>query len=110
MKDILQFQDVDLEGEVDFQTADVFGLEAEDKAALLGRLRGNVSISDADGSIGIESLNARVVDTDLLSMSVTLVLDDLRGKDELKFKQKQSLVSGQCPLRSKATPVSLITS
>lgn len=93
VKDILQFQGVDLKGEVDFQTANAFGLEAEDKAALLGRLQGNVAISDADGSIGIETLKAKVTETELLSMNIEFVLDDLRDKDELKFKSSLNIPS-----------------
>jgi len=93
VKDVLQFQGVDLKGEIDFQTSDALGLEAEDKAALLGRLQGNVAISDADGSIGIETLKAQVTDTDLLSMSIEFVLDDLREKDELKFKTSLDIPS-----------------
>ncbi len=93
VKDILQFQGVDLQGEIDFQTADALGLEAEDKAALLGRLQGKVAVSDADGSIGIESLKAQATETDLLSMSVEFVFDDLRARDELAFKTSLNIPS-----------------
>lgn len=93
VKDVLHFEGVDLQGEIDFQTADALGLEAEDKADLLGRLQGNVAISDADGSIGIESLKAQVTETDLLSMSIEFVLDDLREKDELSFKTSLNIPS-----------------
>ncbi|MGI9403217.1 MAG: AsmA-like C-terminal region-containing protein [Hyphomicrobium sp.] len=93
VKDVLKFQGVDLQGAIDFQTADALGLEAEDKAALLGRLQGNVAVSDADGSIGIESLKAQVTETDLLSMSVEFVFDDLRAKDELTFKTSLNIPS-----------------
>ena len=93
IKDILQFQGVSLKGEIDFKTADVVLLEAEDTASQLGRLQGELAISDADGSIGIETLKARVTGTDLISMNVAFIVDDLRAGDEIKLKTSLKIPS-----------------
>lgn len=85
IKDILEFQGIELSGKVDFLTADFFDLAAEERAAALGHLTGSVAVSDADGSLGIEQLSAKVSDSALLALSIDLVFDDLANADELKF-------------------------
>ena len=55
VKDIIGFKGVSLNGQIDFLTADLFDLAAEENAEALGHLFGDVTISDADGSLGIES-------------------------------------------------------
>jgi len=83
--DVLQFQGVELKGDVDFLTADFLDLAAEDKAPLLGHITGNVAVSDADGSLGIEQFAAKVTDSSVLALSVNLIFDDLANANELKF-------------------------
>jgi hypothetical protein len=85
VKDIIAFTGVDLKGEIDFLTADFLDLAAEDHAEELGHLSGSVAISDADGSLGIEQLSAKVTDSDLIKLSVDLVFDDLAEANELRF-------------------------
>ncbi len=91
IKDILEMKGVDLNGSVDFEIASTLGLAAEDNSAALGRLQGTVSVSDADGSIGIESLSASSADTTLLDLKLDLVFDDIKKTDELKFDTKLSI-------------------
>ena len=85
VKDIIDFKGVDLKGKVDFPTADFFDLAAEKNAASLGHLTGQVALTDADGSLGIELFSAEVTDSSLLKLSIDLVFDDLRNADDLKF-------------------------
>lgn len=85
VKDIIDFKGVELKGKVDFPTADFFDLAAEKNAASLGHLTGQVALTDADGSLGIESFSAKVTDSSLLKLSIDLVFDDLRNADDLKF-------------------------
>ena len=85
IKNVLQFEGVELKGSIDFLTADFLDLAAEDKAALLGHIKGDIAVSDADGSLGIEEFNASVTDSDLLKLSIDLVFDDLAHESEIKF-------------------------
>jgi AsmA family protein len=85
VKDIISFKGVDLKGEIDFLTADILDLAAEEHAEDLGHLSGHVAISDADGSFGIEQLSAKVTDSSLIKLAVDLVFDDIPEAKELKF-------------------------
>ncbi len=85
VKDIIGFKGVDLKGQIDFRTADFLDLAAEEHAPELGHLSGNVAISDADGSLGIESLTAKVTDSPLIKLNIDLVFDDIPEAKELKF-------------------------
>ncbi len=85
VKDIISFKGVDLKGEIDFLTADFLDLAAEEHAEELGHLVGNIAISDADGSLGIESLTANVTDSALIKLAIDLVFDDIPEAKELKF-------------------------
>jgi hypothetical protein len=77
---------VELKGNVDFLTADFLDLAAEDKAPLLGHIKGDIAVSDADGSLGIEDFRASVTDSALLKLSIDLVFDDFADEDEIKFE------------------------
>ncbi len=85
VKNIIQFQGVDLKGAIDFRTADFLDLAAEENAEKLGHLKGNIALSDADGSLGIEALTAEVVNSVLLALRINLVFDDLNKADDLVF-------------------------
>jgi AsmA family protein len=85
IKDVLEFQGVELKGNINFLTADFLDLAAEDKAPLLGHIKGDIAVSDADGSLGIEAFNASVTDSTLLKLSIDLVFDDLEHEDEIQF-------------------------
>ena len=85
VKDILTFQGIDLKGKIDSLTADFLDLAAEEHAEEFGHLRGKVAISDSDGSLGIETLTAKVTDSSLLKLSIDLVFDDVSEADEVKF-------------------------
>lgn len=86
IKDIISFQGVDLKGRINFLTADFLDLAAEEKAPLLGHLVGDIAVSDADGSLGIDQLDAKVIDSSLIQLGVNLVFDDFEDAKELVFK------------------------
>lgn len=85
IKDIIAFRGVDLEGKIDFFTADLLDLVAVEHAEVFGRLSGDVVISDADGSLGIKHLSAQVKDSSLIEMSIDLVFDDIPEAKGLTF-------------------------
>lgn len=85
VKDIIAFKGVDLKGQIDFLTADLLDFAAEERAEELGHLTGEIAISDADGSLGIESLSAKVTDSSLIKLSIDLVFDDLAQANEIEF-------------------------
>ena len=85
VKDIIDFEGVDLNGEISFLTADLLDLAAEANAEELGHFSGDFAISDADGTLGVEKLSAKVADSRLIALSAELVLDDLAEADKLKL-------------------------
>lgn len=85
VKDIIGFKGVGLKGDIDFLTADFLDLAAEEHAEAFGYLSGDVVISDADGSLGIEKLSAKVADSSLIKLSIDLAFDNLPEANELKF-------------------------
>ena len=85
VRDVIDFKGVDLKGKIDIPTADVFDLIAEKRVTELGHLTGDIALSDADGSLGLESLSAKVTDSKLIKLGVDLVFDDVRKADELKL-------------------------
>jgi hypothetical protein len=48
-------------------------------------LAGDISLSDADGSFGIDHLSAKVVDSDIWNLSVVFVLGAIRHLDEISL-------------------------
>ncbi len=84
--DLLDFDLVALTGRFDLATALVLDLERAAEGAGLGRLRGRFDLSDADGSLGLEALRGEVRETQLLSLSVAGVFDDLARRDELRVR------------------------
>ena len=88
VKDLLNFSGVDLKGQIDFLTTDFLDLAAEQRAEELGHLKGDIAISDADGSLGIETFDAEVTGSSLIALTVNLVFDDLEEAKELQFATK----------------------
>jgi hypothetical protein len=88
VKDLLNFAGVDLKGQIDFLTTDFLDLAAEQRAEELGHLKGDIAISDADGSLGIEAFDAEVTGSSLIALTVNLVFDDLEEAKELRFATK----------------------
>jgi len=83
--DLLGLTQLSLFGSFDIDTAPVLGFDAEDVRAKLGKLKGSFQLSDADGSAGLEKLDAKVTGTDILSLTMASVFDDFARGDGLKL-------------------------
>lgn len=105
IKDIISFQEVDLKGNVNFLTADFLDLAAEEKAPLLGRIVGDLAVSDADGSLGLDQFDAKVVGSSLLHLGINLVFDDIERGNELEFKTNLDIPSFKAFAAALGTPV-----
>lgn len=74
--DVLDFSQVELAGSIDMAVSDVLLLTGGAPQDL-GRMVGNIAISDADGTLGINAFTAELQDTDLITAKLALSLDDL---------------------------------
>lgn len=74
--DVLDFSQVELAGSLDMAISDILLLSGGSPEQL-GRLVGNIAISDADGTLGINAFTAELQGTDLISAKLALSLDDL---------------------------------
>lgn len=70
LADTLRLKGIDLSGSVNLRFADILDKVPADQAHKLGRLKGEVVISDAKGSLRIDKLDAIVTETDLLSLRI----------------------------------------
>ncbi|MEM7465068.1 MAG: hypothetical protein AAF362_20555, partial [Pseudomonadota bacterium] len=86
VRDALNFTGIDLSGKIDIPTVDALSLEGGNDPDALGYLRGEVSVSDEDGSLGIESLSGSVEGSELISLDLELKADDLADGDEIAVK------------------------
>ncbi len=74
--DVLDFSEVELAGSIDMAVSDVLLLPGGAPGDL-GRMVGNIAISDADGTLGINAFTAELQDSELISAKLALILDDL---------------------------------
>ena len=86
IEDAVSLTGTRLTGEFETQTARLLDFLEPDAALALGRLDGSFTLSDADGSLGIEDLTIAVTGSDLLSLSMEGVFDDLANRDTLGFQ------------------------
>jgi uncharacterized protein involved in outer membrane biogenesis len=84
--DLIRMNHVELSGNFETDTASLLGSHAPTKKSALGKVRGQFALSDADGSIGIEKLSAEVKETNLLSLSINGLFDDIKQRDDLRFE------------------------
>ncbi len=85
VKDIIDFKGVELKGVVDIPTTEFLDLTVKKDVAGLGRFTGDFAVSDADGSLGLEALSAKVTDSKLLALSLDLSYDDVTSGDDFKL-------------------------
>ncbi|MBB6309577.1 AsmA-like C-terminal region-containing protein [Xanthobacter tagetidis] len=76
VNDVLSLSGVDLSGSVDIPVASVLALP-EDSGNKLGRFVGSLSVSDADGGLGVDAFTVRIDDSELIEANLGLVLDNL---------------------------------
>jgi uncharacterized protein involved in outer membrane biogenesis len=81
--DLPSLKDVDASGQFDVGTTSLLELAGLESNPPLGQLRGSFSLSDEDGSLGLESLKADSIDTDLFSLSLEGKFDDFANHEEL---------------------------
>ncbi len=84
--DVLAMKRVELRGNFETEIASLLGPDAAIKEPELGKVRGRLDLSDADGSIGIDSLHVESIDTKLLSLSIEGQFGDIRQRDDLRFQ------------------------
>jgi len=70
MNDTLQLKGFDLAGTVNLRFADILDKVPADNAEKLGRLKGEIVITDAPGILRVDRLDAKITGTDLLSLHV----------------------------------------
>ena len=83
---LLALKQVAVSGNFEVPIARLLGPDISIEKPSLGEVRGKFDLSDADGSMGFEKLNAETINTDLFSLSAEGVFDDLVQRDELKFQ------------------------
>ncbi|MEP3277528.1 MAG: AsmA-like C-terminal region-containing protein [Stappiaceae bacterium] len=82
--DLLRLAEVNIGGHFNMPVSEILFTNAPDVSApALGRLKGTVLITDEGGSIGIQDLDAKVVETGLYDLSLKAALDELRRMDAL---------------------------
>jgi uncharacterized protein involved in outer membrane biogenesis len=84
--DLLSLKDVDATGRFKVETAGLFALAGLETHSPLGRIQGSFGLSDEDGSLGLDSLKADSIDTDLFSLSLAGKFDDFAKHDELVLR------------------------
>lgn len=84
--DVRAFEGVELNGEFKISTTDLLAFAGIRGNSEVGRLHGKVHLSDADGSMGVEHLEAEIRETNLLSLTMEGLIDDLRKLDQVRFQ------------------------
>ncbi|MCV0429192.1 MAG: AsmA-like C-terminal region-containing protein, partial [Roseibium sp.] len=82
--DLMALAGVHLSGPYRFPSALLLDREAG-SIPELGFIEGNVTLSDASGSLGLETLRGNAVDTDILDLTFALTIPEFRVLDELEF-------------------------
>lgn len=111
VKDVIDFKGVELKGIVDIPTTEFLDLAVKKEVAGLGRVTGDFAVSDADGSLGLEALSAKVTDSKLLALSLDLSYDDVKTGDDFELATKLDIPSFETlaeALGSKAADVGQI--
>ena len=84
--DLLALKQITVSGNFEVPIESLLGLDVPSEKPSLGEIHGQFALSDADGSMGLEKLNAEAINADLFSLSVEGLFDDLVHRDELKFQ------------------------
>jgi uncharacterized protein involved in outer membrane biogenesis len=87
------WQQVKLAGAFDLATPDLLAFLGVQERPDLGRLAGRFELSDADGSIGVEHIEAALRDASLLALTIEGVFDDLRSRDEVEVQASLNVPS-----------------
>jgi AsmA family protein len=81
--DVGGLQQLALAGSFNLATPDLLALLGVQESRDIGRLEGRFELSDADGSIGIEHIEAVIRETSLLTLTLEGAVDNLMSRDEI---------------------------
>lgn len=81
--DALTMTGIDLKGSFDLDTRQFLSLEGGEPDESLGYFKGQVAISDKDGSFGVNELTGSVNGSELIEMELELVSDGLDDSGEI---------------------------
>lgn len=81
--DVLQLKGIDLDGSIDLAASNVLFFAEDSDSTALGRLKGTVAISDKDGTLGLEALEAEIVDSEVFSLQIALIVEEAGKLDEI---------------------------
>lgn len=70
--DALDFKNVKFQGNVKVRAVDILQPQAGLNAGDLGRIQANIAFSDDSGTLELDDLEARIVDTDIIDLRATL--------------------------------------
>ena len=84
--DLLALKQVAVIGNFEVPIARLLGPDIPTEKPSLGEIRGQFDLSNVDGSMGLEKLNAEAINTGLFSLSVEGLFDDFVQRDDLKFQ------------------------
>jgi uncharacterized protein involved in outer membrane biogenesis len=84
--DLFSFDKVELKGDFRIPTRDLLAFADIHGKSDVGRVHGKIHLSDADGSLGVEQVEAEVRETQLLSVAVKGLIDDLAKLDQVRFQ------------------------
>ncbi len=92
--------DIDMTGKFGVETQRLLTLAGLDGASGLGDIEGSFELSDADGTLGLESLKIAVSKTDKLALSVEGNFEDIKKGDGLRFQASLSVPDPDALARS----------
>lgn len=75
--DALQLTGISLKGQLNIAAADLFKAASSEKVKDLGRLTGRIAISDKQGALSIDDLEASVVESELIALNIAHSIADL---------------------------------
>ena len=84
--DVLNFEQLELKGDFRIPSKDLLAFAKIHGNSDVGRLHGKFHLSDADRSMGIEHLEAEIMETNLLSLTMEGMIDDLENLDDVRFQ------------------------
>ena len=79
-------QGISLSGDFDVPSERLLAEAGWTATGDLGAVQGDFDVSDKDGSLGLEGLNAKLVGTSLATFTAKGLFDDITKGDELKFE------------------------
>lgn len=86
VEDVLLFSGVSFDGTIDVPMSDLLDVGVRAEATALGRLKGELAVSDADGSLGLDRLEASVADSDILTLKLWHSIGDIPDLDDFALR------------------------